>query len=401
MSVKRHKFPDKTLPPKKNVRETPQNPGQNLVGGGFVHEWGNFFLCADLCNFTFTMIDCTMEELLQCNTPQVMGILNINNESFFQGSRHTALEEVDAAFGNMVAQGADIIDIGACSTRPGSTPIPLEQEWDYLKGALKLIKEKYVEGEGLWGKGVIEDALKGKGLEGEGLWEKEVPGGALSGRGQKGKVLEEKGLEGEELLGRKLSGRKIRISLDTFRSEIVRRAYDVLGEFIVNDISAGEDDPLMLSTVGELELPYIAMHKRGTPSTMQQMCHYPNGVTNEVAEYFKKFEERAAKFGIKEYIMDPGFGFAKNLEQNYELFNGIPQLISQIEEFAGKKRQLLVGISRKGMIWKPLGITPNEALCGTVALNLQALLLGADIIRVHDVTQARECVKLWKLLTKK
>ena len=290
---------------------------------------------------------------------EVMGILNINNESFFEGSRHTGLQEVAEAFGQMVAQGADIIDIGACSTRPGSTPVTQEQEWEYLKEPLKLIAEKFLQGN-----------------------ECQQPFG-----------------EGNEY--RQLSGRKIRISIDTFRSEIVRRAYDILGNFIVNDISAGEDDPYMLSTVGELELPYIAMHKKGTPSTMQQMCHYPNGVVNEVAAYFKKFEERAARYGIKEYVMDPGFGFAKNLEQNYELFSGMPQLLQQVEEFAGKRRKLLVGISRKGMIWKPLGITPDDALYGTAALNLQALLLGADIIRVHDVEQGKQCVKLWELLTKK
>ncbi len=271
--------------------------------------------------------------------PQVMGILNINNESFYQGSRHISLEEVDAAFGKMVAEEADIIDIGACSTRPGSTPVTLEQEWKYLQEPLKMIKEKW-----------------------------------LSGRVE------------------------VQISLDTFRSEIVRRAYDVLGDFIVNDISAGDDDPQMLSTVGELGLPYIAMHKRGTPDTMQQLTDYPYGVVNAVVEYFKKFEQRAANAGIKEYVMDPGFGFAKNLEQNYELFNGIPKILMEIAEYAGVRRRLLVGVSRKGMIWKPLGITPDEALCGTVALNLQALLLGADIIRVHDVAQARQCVKLWEML---
>lgn len=290
---------------------------------------------------------------------EVMGILNINNESFFEGSRHTALQEVADAFGQMVAQGADIIDIGACSTRPGSTPVTQEQEWEYLKEPLKLIAEKFLQG---------NECMQPFG-------------------------------EGNEC--RQLSGRKIRISIDTFRSEIVRRAYDILGNFIVNDISAGEDDPYMLSTVGELGLPYIAMHKKGTPSTMQQMCHYPNGVVNEVAAYFKEFEERAARYGIKEYVMDPGFGFAKNLEQNYELFSGMPQLLQQVEEFAGKRRKLLVGISRKGMIWKPLGITPDDALYGTAALNLQALLLGADIIRVHDVEQGKQCVKLWELLTKK
>ncbi|MBQ5827337.1 MAG: dihydropteroate synthase [Bacteroidales bacterium] len=278
--------------------------------------------------------------------PMVMGILNINNESFYSRSRHTALEDVDATLCKMVEDGADIIDIGACSTRPGSTPVSLEQEWEYLKEPLELIAGKYLH-------------------------------------------------SGEH---RELSGRKVQISIDTFRSEIVRRAYGLLGDFIVNDISAGEDDPLMLSTVGELGLPYIAMHKRGTPSTMQQMTDYPQGVVNAVVEYFREFEQRAAKYGIKEYVMDPGFGFAKNLEQNYLLFKAMPQLVDEIEEYAGKKRKLLVGISRKGMIWKPLGITPDEALCGTAALNLQALLLGADILRVHDVAEARQCIKLWELL---
>lgn len=270
-----------------------------------------------------------------------MGILNINNESFYKGSRHTALDEVDAVFGQMISQGADIIDIGACSTRPGSTPVTMEQEWKYLEGPLRLIAEKWL-------------------------------GGGMHG--------------------------KAKVSIDTFRSEIVRRAYDVLGDFMVNDISAGEDDPYMLQTVGELHLPYIAMHKRGTPATMQQMTSYTEGVVNAVVEYFKEFEQKATRYGIREYVMDPGFGFAKNLEQNYELFRGMPQMLDGIGEYAGVRRKLLVGISRKGMIWKPLGITPDEALCGTAALNLQALLLGADILRVHDVAEAVQCVKLYRLL---
>lgn len=271
--------------------------------------------------------------------PQVMGIINANNESFYSSSRHTAVEEIEKVILDMISQGASIVDIGACSTRPGSTPVTLEQEWEYLKEPLAMIGKK--------------------------------------GRG---------------------NGWNISISIDTFRSEIVRRAYDVIGPFMVNDISAGEDDPQMLATVGELGLPYIAMHKKGTPDTMQQMCSYPNGVVEEVIEYFKAFEERAAKFGITEYIMDPGFGFAKNLEQNYTLFKGMPQLVQQIGEFAGTRRKLLVGISRKGMIWRPLGITPNEALCPTAAMNLQALMLGADIIRVHDVREGVQCVKLWECL---
>ncbi len=280
--------------------------------------------------------------------PRVMGILNINNESFYEGSRATALEAIDARIGQMLAEGADIIDIGACSTRPGSTPVSMEQEWEYLQKPLEFIAEKY--------------------------------------------------LNSRSTEGNNLSGGKLKISIDTFRSEIVRRAYDIIGEFIVNDVSAGEDDDKMLQTVGELKLPYIAMHKRGTPATMQQMCEYPNGVVNEVIEYFKRFEQKAAEHGISDYMIDPGFGFAKSVEQNYELFNGLPQIASKIENFCGKRRELLVGISRKGMIWKPLGITPQEALAATTAMNLQALQLGADILRVHDVKEARQCIQLMELL---
>lgn len=270
--------------------------------------------------------------------PQVMGIINANNESFYSGSRFVAASEVVEQIDRMISQGASIIDIGACSTRPGSVPVSEEQEWEYLKGPLEMV-------------------AKG-------------------------------GYRAEE----------VTFSIDTFRSGIVRKAHDIIGKFMVNDISAGEDDPQMLPVVGELGLPYIAMHKRGTPDTMQQMSNYPHGVVNGVIDYFKEFEHRAAMHGITEYIMDPGFGFAKNLEQNYTLFNGMPQLAGEIEKFSGKRRKLLVGISRKGMIWRPLGITPEEALCGTAALNLQALMLGANIIRVHDVKEGVQCVKLWKCL---
>lgn len=273
------------------------------------------------------------------NSPKVMGILNINNESFYSRSRCTETTQIVSRLEQMLADGASIIDIGACSTRPGSIPVTLDQEWEYLQKPLEAIAERYPAG-----------------------------------------------------------NRNFEISIDTFRSAIVERAYNILGKFTVNDISAGEDDPAMLPIVGKLELPYIAMHKKGTPSTMQQMCSYPQGVVEEVAAYFKNFEKKAAEHGITDYIVDPGFGFAKNTEQNYTLFNGMPRIVSEIEEFSGKKRKLLVGISRKGMIWKPLGITPEEALCGTVAMNLQALMLGADILRVHDVKQARQCIKLWECL---
>ncbi|MEG0517878.1 MAG: dihydropteroate synthase [Bacteroidales bacterium] len=274
-------------------------------------------------------------------TPKVMGIININGESFYKESRCLKSERVLERIHTMLAEGADLIDIGACSTRPLSTPVSMEQEWEYLKEPLQAIA-------------------------------------------------------GEILSGCKTAGRNL-ISIDTFHAEIVRRVYDTIGEFTVNDISAGEDDLQMLKTVGELKLPYIAMHKRGKPDTMQGLCDYPNGVTNEVIRYFKEFEERAAACNITDYIVDPGWGFAKTLEQNYELLNGIPQMRRELTTSDGTPRELLVGISRKGMIWKLLDITPDQALCGTVALNLQALLLGATIIRVHDVKEGVQCTKLQKV----
>lgn len=325
-----------------------------------------------------------------CNMPVVMGIINVNEESFYSASRCSSLQSFSRQLEQMLSSGAGIIDIGACSTRPGSTPITLDQEWKLLKEPLEHVAKS----------GLCAAA----------------PGVCPP-----------------------------RISIDTFRSEIVRRAYDIIGDFIVNDISAGEDDPQMLPVVGRLGLEYIAMHKRGTPSTMQQLCDYPRGVVQEVAEYFLKFEKRAAECGIGNYVVDPGFGFAKSVEQNYELFMGMPQLMDIVSGDAtqsdhtpaginsignisnggntGKcgsiskgssnsscsnargisssnRRRLLVGISRKSMIYKPLGITPESSLCATAALNLQALMLGADILRVHDVKEAVECVKLYQLLKK-
>ncbi len=276
--------------------------------------------------------------------PKIMGIININNESFYKGSRCTGLAEVENKINRMLADGADIIDIGACSTRPGSTPVSMEQEWEYLREPLKFIAKEYLGYNGMY------------------------PDNILSRYGGRATV-----------------------SVDTYHSEIVRRVYDTIGEFIVNDISSGEDDPRMLKTVGELGLPYIAMHKRGRPDTMQGLCDYPDGVVNEIIRYFVEFEESAQRYGIKNYIVDPGFGFAKTIEQNYQLLNGIPYLKKELSEATGKKFGILVGISRKGMIWKLLDITPDEALCGTAALNLQALLLGADIIRVHDVKEGVQC----------
>lgn len=267
--------------------------------------------------------------------PQIMGIININEESFYQDSRCTGADAFYERFTNMINNGANIIDLGACSTRPGSIPVSMEQEWEYLKEPLLKLKKM--------------------------------------GRGN------------------------CDISIDTFRAEIVRRAYDVIGSFIVNDISAGEDDEQMLKLVGDMGLKYVAMHKRGLPSTMGQMCDYADGVTNEVIKYFKEFDIKAKAFGIKDYIIDPGLGFAKTIEQNYTLLKDNKRIKEELK-LVNPKTKILIGLSRKGMMWRLFNITPKETLPATTALNLFALINGADIIRVHDVPEAVQCLKMWELL---
>lgn len=225
----------------------------------------------------------------------------------------------------MLESQADIIDIGAISTRPGAADVSEEEEWRRLEPVLK----EY--------------------------------------RGSKP------------------------VSVDTTRASIVERCCDALGRaIIVNDISAGEDDPQMLATVGRLGLDYIAMHKRGNPATMQSLCEYDD-VVEDVLQYFRDFAMKAQDAGIGQWILDPGFGFAKTVEQNY-------QLMASLERFCSLGRQVLVGISRKSFMYKPLGITPADALPATQAMHMAALERGADILRVHDVDAAAQTVKLYKYL---
>lgn len=227
---------------------------------------------------------------------------------------------------SVLDSGADIVDIGAVSTRPGAEDVPEEEEWRRLRPVL------------------------------------------------------------QELDG------NIEVSIDTVRSSTVRRAADLLRrKFTVNDISAGEDDASMLATVAELGLGYVAMHKRGTPATMQRLCDYCD-VVNDVKDYFMTFSKKAEEAGVGEWILDPGFGFAKTVEQNY-------RLLESLQEFSGFGRPLLVGISRKSFIYKPLGVGPEDALSATQALHMAALERGADILRVHDVEAARETVKLYRMLS--
>lgn len=274
-----------------------------------------------------------MTNIINQPYPLVMGIVNMSPDSFYEGSRCIGGDEFEIRTQQLIEEGASIIDIGACSTRPGSRYIPQEEEWELLKPALKKVLRVFPQ---------------------------------------------------------------ITISVDTFRSQIVERAFDFVGDLIINDISAGEEDPFMLETAARLQLPYIAMHKRGTPETMQQNCSYDN-VVAEVRDYLADFVKRATEAGIREIIVDPGFGFAKNIDQNYEMLHNLEQF--KIDIPSGKQTPLMVGISRKSMIYKTLGIDSKDALPATSAIHMAALLGGADILRVHDVKEAVQVVKLYQKLS--
>ena len=259
----------------------------------------------------------------------IMGIVNLTDDSYFSASRCASPSQAVALASRLVDEGASILDFGACSTRPGAEAVGAEEEWRRLRPALESVRKEFPD---------------------------------------------------------------VRISVDTYWSDVVRRAYDAIGDFIVNDISAGEDDPQMLPLVGRLGLTYVAMHKRGTPQTMQSMTDYED-VTSEVAGYFSDFAERAEQAGVRDWILDPGFGFAKTLEQNYQLMRDLSRFKASFPS-----RKLLVGVSRKSMVYRLLGITPEESLPATQVLHLHALQNGADILRVHDVEQAVQTVSLYRML---
>ena len=273
----------------------------------------------------------------------IMGILNLTPDSFYAGSRVAGADALSRAR-QMWADGADVVDLGACSTRPGAPQSSLEEEWARLEPVL------------------LE--MAGYALPGD---SGPLP---LSGGGQ-------------------APGREFPpISIDTYRAEIVRRAYETIGPFLVNDISAGGMDPEMLETVGRLGLPYVAMHMRGTPENMQGLTDYDD-VVEEVLRYFRDFGAKAADAGIREWILDPGFGFAKTVEQNYELLRRLREITQAFN------RPVLVGLSRKSMIYKVLGITPEEAMPATQTLNMLALERGATWLRVHDVAPAVQTARLY------
>jgi dihydropteroate synthase len=251
-----------------------------------------------------------------------MGILNVTPDSFFSDSRYTKDKAIADRVEQIINEGAKIIDIGGYSSRPGAKDVTPEEEYQRLARGLEIIKS------------IAPEAI---------------------------------------------------ISVDTFRAEVARRCKNDWDVDIINDISGGTLDEHMIDTVAELQMPYILMHMRGTPATMQQFTQYKdvtNDVINELSEKITLLRSK----GIKDIIVDPGFGFSKTLEQNYEMINNL-------EMFHSMNLPILVGISRKSMIYKALELTPETALNGTTVLNTIATLKGTHILRVHDVKEAVETVK--------
>lgn len=262
-------------------------------------------------------------KLMDLSHPQVMGILNVTPDSFYAGSRQQTEKDIINRADQIVEEGASIIDIGAYSSRPQAENISPEEEMRRLRTGLEIINRHH-------------------------------PGSV--------------------------------VSVDTFRAEVARMCVEEYGAAIINDISAGEMDPQMFGTIARLGVPYIIMHMQGTPQNMQMNPHYDN-LLKEVFFYFSEKVQKLRDLGVKDIILDPGFGFGKTLEHNYRLMN-------HLEEFSIFELPVLVGVSRKSMIYKLLGGTPDDALNGTTVLNTVSLLKGANILRVHDVKVAVETVKI-------
>lgn len=264
-------------------------------------------------------------ELREFDKPLVMGILNVTPDSFYEGSRtYFDPELVRRRVANLLAEQPDIIDIGGCSTRPDSPTATEREELERVELGCRIIRE------------LSKDVI---------------------------------------------------LSVDTFRSAVARKAVEEWGADIVNDVSGGLLDEAIIPTVAQLHVPYIMMHMRGTPQSMSRLTDYPDGVVAGVASELHARIVEATQAGIADIIVDPGFGFAKTVEQNYELMRGLPELADLLDQ-----RPMLVGVSRKSMLYKPLGLTPADVLAATVALNMEALRLGAAILRVHDVEAARQTV---------
>ena len=269
-------------------------------------------------------------QLIDLGTPQVMGILNVTPDSFYSGSRKQTETEIAERVEQIFAEGGQMIDIGAYSSRPNADDVSTKEEMERLRRGLRILREK------------APYAI---------------------------------------------------VSVDTFRADVAKMCVEEYGVQIVNDISGGELDKEMFHTVARLSVPYVLMHMKGTPQTMQEATHYDD-LMKEVLLYFAEKVQQLRDLGQKDIILDPGFGFAKTLEHNYELLSHLEAL--QIFELP-----ILVGVSRKSMIYKLLGTTAQEALNGTTVLNTICLMKGcANILRVHDVKECVEAVKIYQQLYK-
>lgn len=270
------------------------------------------------------------DRTLVLDRPQIMGIVNVTPDSFYSASRTFDKDSLEKKVEQMVSEGVDIFDIGAYSTRPGADDVSPEEELRRLQRGMEVVKRM-------------------------------AP--------------------------------NIPVSIDTFRANVARACVEEMGADIVNDVSGGTLDADMAATMGQLDVPYILMHMRGTPATMQQFTDYPGGVVADVVADLKAKMEHFREQGCRQVILDPGFGFSKTLEQNYELMNGL-------SAFHELNAPLLVGISRKSMIFRLLGTSSAESLEGTTVLNTIAMLAGSHILRVHDVRAAVEARAILEELDK-
>lgn len=262
--------------------------------------------------------------LFSLEKPVVMGIMNITPDSFYAGSRLSGIDNMRNRARTIVEEGGKIIDVGAYSSRPHADDISPQEEMERLHPALKMLREEFAD---------------------------------------------------------------IPVSVDTFRADVAKMCVEEYGVSIINDISGGQLDDHMHETVAALQVPYILMHMRGTPETMQSLTEYKD-IAVDILDYFVERVGRLRDLGLHDIILDPGYGFSKTLDQNYEL------MARQEETFGELELPILVGISRKSMIYKLFGTTPDEALNGTTALNMYSLMHGTDILRVHDVREAVETCKI-------
>jgi dihydropteroate synthase len=269
-------------------------------------------------------------QIIDTSVPKVMAIINITPDSFYAGSRTNCEADITQKVNRAIADGATILDIGGYSTRPNADNVSEQEEINRIRFALSIIRKHHPN---------------------------------------------------------------IPISIDTFRAEVAKIAVKEFNVGMINDVSGFDWDPNMLNAIVELQVPYVLMHSKGTPDTMQSMTHYDDFLSDILQYFAKKIAILREKGFSKEIIIDPGYGFAKTIEQNYTL-------LRELSIFECFRAPLLVGISRKSMIYKPLNIEPSEALNGTTTLNAFALERGANILRVHDVKEAIETIKLYNLLGK-